>query len=113
MLWFLARLRNRKPYLSLQPSLSIEACQLHQVMWIEGLLKDLSITVELPIALHYDNKVVQHIAPHLVYHERTKRLSIDCHYIRERIVEGLIKTSYVQSSAQIADVLTKPLGEVQ
>lgn len=84
-----------------------------EIVWIEGILKDLSLAVDLPIVLHCDNKAAQHIAAHPVYHERTKHLNIDCHYVRERIDEGFIKTAYVQSSQQIADVLTKPLGELQ
>lgn len=44
-----------------------------------------------------------------MYHEYTKYIKIDCHTISERIQRGKIKTSYVRTGEQVADLFTKPM----
>ena len=84
-----------------------------EVVWLDSLLTDFQITIPLPVALHCDNKAVIHIAQNPVFHERTKHIRLDCYYIRDHLQTGFIQPIHVKISLQIADVLTKPLGEVQ
>jgi len=39
-----------------------------------------------------------------------KHIEVDCHLVRFRITEGVIKTFYVSSQFQTADIFTKALG---
>lgn len=51
-----------------------------KVVWLEGLIQDL-MQVKLPIYLYCDNTTAEHIAKNQVFHERTKHLKRDCHYV--------------------------------
>ena len=42
-----------------------------------------------------------------VLYDRTKRIEIDKHYIKENIDRGIINLVYVQAFLQVADILTK------
>ena len=84
-----------------------------EIVWLEGLLQDLDILVPRPISLFCDNKSAQYIAENEVFLERTKHLKLDCHYIRDHIVSAFISLSHINSSLQLADLMTKPLGAAQ
>ncbi|RVW72247.1 Retrovirus-related Pol polyprotein from transposon TNT 1-94 [Vitis vinifera] len=47
--------------------------------------------------------------PNPVFHERTKHIEVDCHFIREKIASGCVATSFVNSNDQLADIFTKSL----
>jgi len=44
-----------------------------------------------------------------MHHDRTKHVEIDCHFIKEKINDRIIKLLHTTSSHQIADILTKAL----
>ena len=59
-----------------------------ELIWIKSLLASLGMFIKAPIPLHCDNQAAIHIARNPVFHERTKYIEIDCHFIRERILSG-------------------------
>ena len=65
-----------------------------------------------PIQVYCDNQATINIVNNPVYHDRTKHIEIDRHFIREKLDEGLFQISYVKSVDQLADVLTKGIGVV-
>ncbi|GKA98679.1 ribonuclease H-like domain-containing protein [Tanacetum coccineum] len=63
----------------------------------------------LSVALHCDNNYAIKIEVNPVFHERTKHLKIDLHFLREKILSGVVKTVKVDTANQIAHILTKGL----
>lgn len=45
-----------------------------EVVWIEGLLADLDVSVSTPIVLHCDNVSAMHIAQDPCFHEKNKHM---------------------------------------
>ena len=54
--------------------------------------------------LFCDNQVALYIAANSIFHE------VDCHLVRDKILECMIKTFHVNSNAQVTDVFTKALS---
>ena len=80
-----------------------------EALWVEKLLKELKVYNSPPIKLYCDNKSAISIAHNPVLHDRTKHVEVDKHFIREKIERGQICISYVPTTEQPADILTKGL----
>ncbi|KAA0054133.1 Cysteine-rich RLK (RECEPTOR-like protein kinase) 8 [Cucumis melo var. makuwa] len=78
-------------------------------IWLQKVLSDLHQECETPLKLFCDNKAAISIVNNPVQHDRAKHVEIDRHFIKERLDSGNICISYVPSSQQVDDVLTKGL----
>lgn len=81
-----------------------------ELTWLVRLLDDLSIVHSLPVPLHSDSQDAIHIAKTPVFHERTKYVELDCHFIRQQFQVGLISLSFLPSQHLFAHLFTKPLS---
>ena len=91
-------------------SMASATCEL---TWLRSLLSALGVPHSHPMLLYCDNQSALHIASNPVFHERTKHIEIDCHFVREKLVAGVLSTSYIRSGDQLADIFTKALGRSQ
>lgn len=71
-----------------------------EVTWMVRLLSELGINNLAPVTLHCDNQSAIYIAKNPVFHERTKHIAVDCHFIREKVLEGLIQLTYFPTTSQ-------------
>ncbi|CAJ2640747.1 unnamed protein product [Trifolium pratense] len=81
----------------------------YELQWLSYLLRDLQVHTDKLPALYCDSQSALHIATNPVFHERTKHLDIDCHIVRERLQEGLMKLLPISGYNQLAYILTKAL----
>ena len=76
-----------------------------ELIWLKQLLKDMNIEFTQPMKMYCDNNSTRHIALNPVFHERTKHIEVDCHFIREKVQAKEIETPYIRSEDQLADIL--------
>jgi len=91
---------------------SMAACTA-EITWLIGLYKELGIKITTPVNMICDSKAAIQIAANPIFHERTKHFDIDCHFVRERICQGMLKTQHINTKDQLADLLTKSLSKIQ
>lgn len=84
-----------------------------ELAWLSRLLQELEVLDILPIPVKCDNQAAIYIAKNPVFHERTKHIDIDCDFVHENLLSGLISLSYVPTVHELADVCTKPLTGLQ
>ncbi|WVZ87391.1 hypothetical protein U9M48_034031 [Paspalum notatum var. saurae] len=82
-----------------------------QAVWLRRLLRE--VTGEEPRApvLRVDNSSAIELAKNPVLHDRSKHIDIRFHYIRECVAGGQVVLGHVHTAQQLADLLTKPLGQ--
>ena len=87
-------------------AMALTTCEL---IWLKHLLQDLRIGKDEQMKLICDNQAALHISSNPVFHEGSKHIEVDCHFIREKIPSGYMTTSFVNSNDQLADIFTKSL----
>ncbi|GAV85636.1 LOW QUALITY PROTEIN: hypothetical protein CFOL_v3_29071, partial [Cephalotus follicularis] len=79
-----------------------------ELQWIRMLLAEIGLPMQRSSILHCDNSAM-HIASNPVFHERTKHIEVDCHFVREKVKCGNIQLVHTRSEEQLADIFTKPI----
>ena len=101
-LWFLGDQRNEVAKAEYRVMASVTC----EITWVLQLLKDLKLSHLKPVLMFCDNQAALHIA-------RTKHIEVDCHLVRDKIQEGVVKTFHVANNSQVAEIFTKSFGKFQ
>lgn len=80
-----------------------------ELTWLTRILSDICVPVSLVVCVFCDSQAAIHIAKNSVFHERTKHIEVDCHFIHTKVSDGLITLSHISTAKQLADILTKSL----
>ncbi|XP_026396067.1 uncharacterized protein LOC113290699 [Papaver somniferum] len=78
-----------------------------EIIWLCWLIEDMGVAIYDPTPLYCNNTSAIHISHNSVYHERTKHIEVDCHFIRRHLVHGTVTFPWKPSKMQIADFFTK------
>ena len=77
-----------------------------KIVRLQQLLKDLHYPNSVPSMLHCDNISDMALATNPILHFKAKHIEVNCHFVRERVQQGLISLQFVSSTDQYADILT-------
>ncbi|RDX72248.1 hypothetical protein CR513_48290, partial [Mucuna pruriens] len=80
-----------------------------ELIWVKQLIQELKFTDVQSMKLYCDNQAALHTASNPVFHEKTKHIEIDCHFVWEKLLAKEISIEFVNLSNQLADIFTKSL----
>ena len=80
-----------------------------EIIWLRRLLCEFGVIVGSSTPLHGDNINATRIVNSPVFHERTKHIEIDCHFICQHVVTEKITLPHVSTHDKLADIFTKAL----
>ena len=108
--------RSKKQTITAHSSIEAEyralADTVQELLWLRWLLEDLGVIHSRATILCCDNRSAILIAHNDVFHDRTKHIKIDCHFIRQHVVRGTVHLHSISSTDQTTDIFIKahPLG---
>ena len=80
-----------------------------EAIWLQRLLKEVGESTSEGTTIMEDNQGAMATAQNPVFHRRTKHIQIRYHYVREAVVEGIIRLVYCPTKEMVADIFTKAL----
>jgi hypothetical protein len=79
----------------------------YELLWLRWLLYDMGVSQTSSSPIFCDKRSAIQIAHNDVFHERTKHIEIDCHFVRHHLLQGTLHLCPIASADQLADVFTK------
>lgn len=83
-----------------------------QLRWMASLVEDLGITIPTPVIMN-DNSGANFISKEAQLNANSKHIEVRYQYLRDLVSKSLLSVAQVASSEMIADILTKPLGNIK
>jgi len=84
-----------------------------ELIWLKVLLASVGVFHTSAMYLSCDSQAAVRIAKNLILYERTKHIELDCHFVWEQLKARDLIFSYIHTTQQPADIVTKALGRKQ
>lgn len=68
-----------------------------ELSWLSRILHEMNVSSVTPTPVKCDSQTTIYIALNPMFHERTKYVELDCHFIRERLQDGRVDFSTICS----------------
>ena len=81
-----------------------------QCVWSREMLLSLKQGKPETMVIYEDNQSAIQISQNAVIHPRKKHIGVKYHFTREKVLNGVIKLEYCNTTDMVADILTKPLA---
>ena len=80
-----------------------------ELYWIRMLLRDFGLFLPHPPLLWCDNVSALAIATNPVFHDHTKHIEVDYHFVREKVLKHDVMLKFISTHDQLADLFIKSL----
>ncbi len=80
-----------------------------EIAWMRNLLREFGYPISTPSTLHMDNQSAISVSKNPEHHGRMKHLDLRFYWLRDAVNDKMITPSFVPTTEQVADILTKPL----
>ena len=77
------------------------------MIWLMNLLVELGFQQFASMHTHCDNQSAVYITQNPVFHERTKHIEVDCHFVKDAQTKKMVTFQFTHSSKQLEDLFTK------
>jgi hypothetical protein len=84
-----------------------------EVVFLRGILEEMSCAQEGPTVIGMDNQGAIALAKNYISNSRTKHIERRHLKIRELVERLLVRPEFVPTDANVADIMTKPLGKAK
>lgn len=72
-------------------------------------LKDIKVECDQHISIMCGSTISINVSKNIMMHSKTNHIPIKCHFLREQVVEKIVKLEYIATKEKIVDIFTKPL----
>ncbi|KAJ1603992.1 hypothetical protein NDA14_003418 [Ustilago hordei] len=81
----------------------------HEVLFLKQLLRSIGIATGTP-TVYSDNTGCIQVSKDPAQHWKLKHIDTKYHFVRNNVQEGRVQIKYIDTTRNLADVLTKPIG---
>lgn len=107
---------SKKQRSSSQSSTEAEYCAIattiSELMWLQSIWQEIGFLVPYVSVLWCDNLSDTYMTINFVFHQHTKYLEIDWHFVRDLVQKEQLHVRYISSPDQVVDILTKSTTKV-
>ena len=79
-----------------------------EALWLYNFLDEIHVQVQLPIKLYMDAQSAESVLSRKLFRDGTKHVDTKQYFVRDLVQEGKIVIVDIDTTNQVADILTKP-----